>query len=73
MTRLSTAVATVLPAPLACQRNDTQRRAIVDRAIALQTDSNTVSAIEYLKAHGVDPGVIQRVLLEPQRRRPVAH
>ena len=54
-----------------CQRSDSTRRAIVDHAIAVQAHSNTVSAIEYLKAHDLDPRVIERVLLEPACRRPL--
>lgn len=72
MTSSSTSCATVAVAPIACQRSDTQRRAIVDHAITLQAHSNTVSAIEYLKAKGIAPPLIERVLLDPQRRRSVS-
>jgi hypothetical protein len=51
------------------QRQDLRRREIVNHGISVQESSNTVSAIEYLKAHDIDPKVIERVLLEPQRRR----
>ncbi len=51
------------------QRQDLRRRDIVDHAISVQESSNTMSAIEYLKSHDIDPSVIARVLLEPHRRR----
>lgn len=56
-----------------CQRRNTQQRMIVDRAIAVQAESSTISAIEYLKAHAIAPQLIERVLLEPARRRSAAH
>ena len=56
------------------QRLDLRQRDIVDHAIAVQLSSNTMSAIEYLKSHDVDPQVIERVLLEPAKRRnPLPH
>lgn len=56
------------------QRLDLRRRDIVNHGISVQESSNTVSAIEYLKSHDIDPDVIERVLLEPNRRRgPTAH
>ena len=51
------------------QRSDLRRRDIVNHAISVQESSNTMSAIEFLKAHDIDAHVIERVLLEPQRRR----
>lgn len=51
------------------QRLDLHRRDIVNHGISVQESSNTVSAIEYLKSHDIDPDVIERVLLEPNRRR----
>ncbi|HZV66522.1 MAG TPA: hypothetical protein VFG03_16595 [Telluria sp.] len=45
------------------------RRDIVNHAISVQESSNTIAAVEYLKARDIDPSVIERVLLEPQRRR----
>ena len=51
------------------QRMDLRRRDIVNQGISLQESSNTMSAIEYLKANDIDPDVIERVLLEPSRRR----
>lgn len=50
-------------------RRDKRRRDIVNHAISVQEGSNTMSAIEYLKAHDIDAAVIERVLLEPMRRR----
>lgn len=51
------------------QRQDSRRRDIVNHGISVQESSNTMSAIEYLKANDIDPEVIERVLLEPHRRR----
>ena len=51
------------------RRLDTRRRLIVDDGIALQRSSNTMSAVEYLRRHGIGAHVIERVLLEPLRRR----
>ena len=55
------------------QRQDVRRRDIVNHGISVQESSNTMSAIEYLKAHDIDPDVIERVLLEPHRRRRHSH
>lgn len=56
------------------QRQDLRRRDIVDHGISVQESRNTMSAIEYLKSHDIDAGVIARVLLEPHRRRgPTQH
>ena len=54
-------------------RHDGRRRDIVNHAISVQESSNTVAAIEYLKAHDIDAAVIERVLLEPLRRRATTH
>ncbi len=51
-------------------RSDTYRRDIVDRAISVKESRSTMSALEFLKAHDIDARVIERVLLDPQRRRP---
>ena len=51
------------------QRHDLRRRDIVNHAIQVQASGNTMSALEYLKAHDIEPAVIERVLLEPTRRR----
>ncbi|RJG25863.1 hypothetical protein [Massilia cavernae] len=51
------------------ERTDARRRDIVNHAISVQQACNTVSALEYLKSHGIAPHVIERVLLEPGRRR----
>ncbi|MDQ2819567.1 MAG: hypothetical protein M3Y65_04085 [Pseudomonadota bacterium] len=50
-------------------RHDEAQRTIVERGISMQQSSNTMSAVEFLKARDVDPQVIARVLLEPERRR----
>lgn len=50
-------------------RRDHRCHAIVEHGILMQQSGCTVSALEYLKARGVAPEVIRRVLLEPQRRR----
>lgn len=55
------------------ERIDMQRRDIVNHAISVQESSNTMAAIEYLKAHDIGADVIERVLLEPQRRRRPLH
>lgn len=55
------------------QRQDLRRRDIVNHGIAVQENSNTMSAIEYLKSHDIDASVIERVLLEPHRRRHPSH
>lgn len=55
------------------QRLDARRRDIVNHGISMQESSNTMSAIEYLKAHDIDARVIERVLLEPHRRRSTVH
>lgn len=51
------------------ERRDARARDIVDHAIVVQETTNTMSAVEYLKSHDVAPHVIERVLLEPSRRR----
>ncbi len=51
------------------QRLDEHQSSIVNHAISVQASSNTVSAVEYLKAHDIAAHVIARVLLGPQRRR----
>ncbi|CAN7343790.1 hypothetical protein [Massilia sp. LjRoot122] len=50
-------------------RHDQRQRDIVDDGLALMRVAGTLSALEYLKSHGVDARVIARVLLEPGRRR----
>ena len=55
------------------ERIDLRRRDVVNHAISVQESSNTMAAIEYLKAHDIDAQVIERVLLEPQRRRRPTH
>jgi len=50
-------------------RIDKRQRDIVDDAIRMQQRGNTVAALEFLRGRDVDHRVIQRVLLEPKRRR----
>ena len=54
------------------ERRDLRCRAIVDHAIAVQESHNTMSAVEYLKSHDIEAAVIERVMLDPQRRRTLA-
>jgi hypothetical protein len=54
------------------QRRDMRCRDIVDHAIAVQESRNTMSAFEYLKSHDIAAHVIERVLLEPERRRTIS-
>lgn len=51
------------------ERRDVRCRDIVDHAISVQESRNTMSAFEYLKSHDIDADVIERVLLDPDRRR----
>jgi hypothetical protein len=50
-------------------RTDARQRRIVDAGIAVQGSSNTMSAFEFLRARDIGTDVIERVLLEPHRRR----
>lgn len=50
-------------------RSDARQRDIVADGIALLRESGVMTAVEYLKSHAIRPHVIERVLLEPQRRR----
>jgi hypothetical protein len=54
------------------QRRDVRCRDIVDHAISVQESRNTMSAFEYLKSHDIAAHVIERVLLEPDRRRTIS-
>jgi hypothetical protein len=54
------------------QRRDVRCRDIVDHAIAVQESRNTMSAVEYLKSHDIAAHVIERVMLEPDRRRTIS-
>lgn len=51
------------------ERRDVRCRDIVDHAISVQESRNTMSAVEYLKSHDIAAHVIERVLLDPDRRR----
>jgi len=50
-------------------RCDARQCDIVACGIALLRESGVMTAVEYLKSHAIRPHVIERVLLEPQRRR----
>lgn len=52
-------------------RCDAHQRDIVTSSLALLGESGIMTALEYLKSNAVRPQVIERVLLEPQRRRAV--
>jgi hypothetical protein len=54
------------------QRQDAHLSEIVDRGIALQGHSGTVSAVEFLRSQDIASVVIERVLGEPERRRAIA-
>jgi len=53
-------------------RVDSARSEIVDRGIEVQASLNTLCAVEYLKSHNIASHIIQRVLLQPERRRSAA-
>ena len=50
-------------------RTNLRQRRIVDTGIAVQGSINTMSAVEYLRRRDIRADVIERVLLEPHRRR----
>lgn len=54
------------------ERRDSRCRDIVDHAIVVQETRNTMSAVEYLKSHDIASHVIERVLLDPERRRTIS-
>jgi hypothetical protein len=51
-------------------RQDERRRKIVDVGIGMQMYASTVSAVEFLRSQDIGAAIIERVLGEPQRRRP---
>ena len=53
-------------------RSNADQRDVVTRGIATLSELGVVPAVEYLKSNGVRPKVIERVLLEPERRRMLA-
>lgn len=55
--------------PMHQQRVDKRSNEIVNQGISVQSHFSTICAVEYLKSHNVDPGVIERVLLYPDQRR----
>ncbi|WP_260174035.1 MULTISPECIES: hypothetical protein [unclassified Janthinobacterium] len=46
---------------------------IVNMGIAVQAAFSTLCALEYLKSYNIDPELIERVLLQPERRRAALH
>jgi len=46
---------------------------IVNMGIAVQAAFSTLCALEYLKSYNIDPELIERVLLQPERRRSALH
>jgi hypothetical protein len=65
----STGALAALSGSLNDARTDARQRVIVDAGIAVQGSSNTMSAVEYLRTRDIRSHVIERVLLEPHRRR----
>jgi len=53
-------------------RSNAGQRDVVTRGIATLSELGVVPAVEYLKSNGVRSKVIERVLLEPERRRALA-
>ncbi len=53
-------------------RVDAARSEIVDRGIEVQASFSTLCAVEYLKSHNIASHIIQRVLLQPAKRRAAA-
>jgi hypothetical protein len=51
-------------------RQDARSRDIVDVGIAMQKYASTVSAVEFLRSQDIGAKVIERVLSEPEHRRP---
>ena len=51
------------------KRSDQRLRNVVNCAISVQSRSNTVCAVEYLKSHNIGADVIERVLSHPEQRR----
>jgi hypothetical protein len=51
-------------------RRDNALQRIVNCGISVQSRSNTVCAVEYLKSHNVGADVIERVLSQSKQRRP---
>jgi hypothetical protein len=50
-------------------RHDERQREIIDDGIAVQQNTNTMTAFEFLRARDVDSRIIERVLMEPDLRR----
>ena len=54
-------------------RTDQTMCDIVNMGIAVQAAFSTLCALEYLKSYNIDPELIERVLLQPERRRSALH
>jgi len=63
------AVLRSITAGMAEERTNLHQRAIVDDGIAVQFSANTMTALEYLRSRDIGRAVIERVLLEPAKRR----
>lgn len=50
-------------------RVDQARCDIVERGIEVQASFSTLCAVEYMQSHDISAAVIQRVLLQPAKRR----
>ena len=53
-------------------RSNASQRDVVARGIATLCELGVMPAVEYLKSNGVRAKVIERVVLEPERRRAVS-
>lgn len=65
----STLANTHAPDAPAYERRDVRCRDIVDHAIDVLATSSTMSAVEYLMSHDIAAHIIERVVLDPSRRR----
>ena len=54
---------------IATQRQDKRTAHYVETAIQLQQSHGTSCALEFLRAHDVDPDTSGRVLTRPEKRR----
>jgi hypothetical protein len=50
-------------------RSNASQRDVVTHGIATLSELGIMPAVEYLKSNGIGSKVIERVLLEPERRR----
>lgn len=54
-------------------RTDQKMCDIINMGIAVQAAFSTLCALEYLKSYNIKPELIERVLLQPERRRACLH